>query len=118
MAARSTGASRFLCGSSHFIFTIARRLDPIQLQWRTLEALFKYSFEFIATRIVSKNFLQIGQVDEVSAFAKSSSDRFTHLIDAQSLKSINQKLVQLLQSEPANGELGLEARITALWNCF
>ena len=87
LALRSNVA-RMITGMSHRDFC-ARVADSSLLQW----------------------FLQIGQVDGVSAFAKSSSDRFAHLIDAQSLQSINQKLVQLLQSEPANGELGLDARI-------
>lgn len=41
-------------------------------------------------------FLQIGRVDKVKAFAKSSSDRFTRWIDEAGLRSINNKLIFLL----------------------
>lgn len=44
-------------------------------------------------------FLQIGRVDGVSAFAKSTSDRFAHCIDADSIQKINAKLVRLLQCD-------------------
>ncbi|NBB81499.1 MAG: hypothetical protein GVY36_19015 [Verrucomicrobia bacterium] len=80
--------ARMITGLAHREFCI-RLADSALLQW----------------------FLQIGRVDGVSAFAKSSSDRFAHLIDAQSLQILNQKLVHLLHSEPAQGELGLDALI-------
>jgi hypothetical protein len=41
-------------------------------------------------------FLQIGRVDRVKAFAKSTSNRIAHLIDEPGLRAINQKLVALL----------------------
>lgn len=41
-------------------------------------------------------FLQIGRVDRVKAFAKSSSDRFARWIDKAGLRAINNKLVALL----------------------
>jgi hypothetical protein len=41
-------------------------------------------------------FLQIGRVDGVKAFAKSSSDRFARWIDEPGLRAINNKLVALL----------------------
>jgi len=41
-------------------------------------------------------FLQIGRVDGVKAFAKSSSDRFAHSVDASTLHSLNTELVTLL----------------------
>jgi len=87
LALRSNIA-RMVTGMSHRDFC-ARSADSALLQW----------------------FLQIGRVDGVSAFAKSSSDRFAHMIDAQSLQALNKKLVRLLQSEPAQGEFGLEAGI-------
>jgi hypothetical protein len=44
-------------------------------------------------------FLQIGRVDGVTAFAKSTSDRFAHCIDANSINKINAKIIRLLQSD-------------------
>jgi len=41
-------------------------------------------------------FLQIGRVDKIKTFAKSTSDRFFRWIDAESLHLINQKLTALL----------------------
>jgi len=49
-------------------------------------------------------FLQIGRVDGVKCFSKSSSDRFAHLIDADSLQKLNIHLVALLGND---GESGL-----------
>lgn len=87
LALRSNIA-RMVTGMAHREFCI-RLADSALLQW----------------------FLQIGRVDGVTAFAKSSSDRFAHLIDAQSLQTLNKKLVHLLHSEPAQGQFGLEAQI-------
>lgn len=87
LALRSNVA-RMVTGMTHREFCI-RLADSALLQW----------------------FLQIGRVDGVSAFAKSSSDRFAHLIDAQSLQRMNRKLVGLLHCEPAQGEFGLESPI-------
>lgn len=41
-------------------------------------------------------FLQIGRIDHVKAFAKSTSDRFAHWVDEPSLRIINNKLTALL----------------------
>jgi len=41
-------------------------------------------------------FLEIGRVDKVKVFAKSTSDRFAHWIDEAGLHSINVKLTELL----------------------
>jgi len=41
-------------------------------------------------------FLQIGRVDKVKAYAKSSSDRFARWIDEPGLRAINNKLTALL----------------------
>ncbi len=41
-------------------------------------------------------FLQIGRVEGVKAFAKSSSDRFAHIIDEPGLRAINARLIALL----------------------
>lgn len=41
-------------------------------------------------------FLQIGRVDKIKAYAKSTSDRFSRWIDEPGLRSVNNKLVALL----------------------
>ena len=41
-------------------------------------------------------FLQIGRVEGVKAFAKSTSDRFAHWLDEPNLHAINAKLIALL----------------------
>jgi hypothetical protein len=72
LALRSNIA-RHLKGMDHRDFCI-RLADSALLQW----------------------FLQVGRVDKVKAFAKSSSDRFARWIDEATLRSINNKLVALL----------------------
>ena len=47
-------------------------------------------------------FLQIGRVNKIKVFAKSSSDRFSRWISEAGLRSINNKLISLL-SAPASG---------------
>ena len=44
-------------------------------------------------------FLQIGRVDGVSTFAKSTSDRFARFIDAQSLQVLKAKVIHWLQGD-------------------
>ena len=56
-------------------------------------------------------FLQVGRVDGVSTFAKSTSDRFARFIDAQSLLTFNAKVVSLLQGD-AQADFGLEKPIS------
>lgn len=75
LALRSNVA-RMITGMAHRDFCI-RLADSPLLQW----------------------FLQIGRVDGVTAFAKSTSDRFAHCIDANSINKINAKLIRLLQSD-------------------
>lgn len=55
-------------------------------------------------------FLQIGQVEGVSTFAKSTSDRYAHYIDADSLQKLNAHLISLLQG--AQGDFGLDLPIS------
>jgi hypothetical protein len=60
-------------------------------------------------------FLQIGRVDHVKAFAKSTSDRFSRWIDEAGLQAINKKLTALLAgtcdlTEPL--DLGLKAPVS------
>jgi len=43
-------------------------------------------------------FLQIGRVNKIKAFAKSTSDRFSRWIDEDGLRKINNKLIALLAS--------------------
>ena len=86
LALRSNIA-RLVTGLNHRDFCI-RLADSTLLQW----------------------FLQIGRVDGVSAFAKSSSDRFAHFIDAQSLQKLTAKLIGLLQGD-AQADFGLEQTI-------
>ena len=60
-------------------------------------------------------FLQIGRVDKVKAFAKSTSDRFAHWIGEDGLRSINAKLSALLAGDgtPAvSSELGLAVPVS------
>jgi hypothetical protein len=75
LALRSNVA-RMITGMAHRDFCI-RLADSPLLQW----------------------FLQIGRVDGVTAFAKSTSDRFAHCIDANSINKINAKIIRLLQSD-------------------
>ena len=75
LALRSNLA-RLLTGLNHRDFCI-RLADSSLLQW----------------------FLQVGRVDGVSTFAKSTSDRFAHFIDAPSLQKLNVKLIGLLQED-------------------
>jgi len=79
--------ARMITGLNHRDFCI-RLADSSLLQW----------------------FLQIGRVDGVNAFAKSTSDRFAHFIDAQSLQCLNVKLIRLLQ-ENSQVEFGLDQPI-------
>jgi len=56
-------------------------------------------------------FLQIGRVDKVKAFAKSTSDRFAHWIDEAGLQAINSKLIALLAGvENPTGPIDLKLK--------
>lgn len=59
-------------------------------------------------------FLQIGRVDGVKAFAKSTSDRFAHWLDEPNLRLINTRLTELLagSSQDQAIDLGLEENIS------
>ena len=46
-------------------------------------------------------FMRISRVDAVSCFSKSSSDRFAHFIDADSLQRLNAHLLSELAEDPA-----------------
>ena len=83
LALRSNLA-RLITGLNHRNFCI-RLADSSLLQW----------------------FLQVGRVDGVSTFAKSTSDRFAHFIDADSLQKLNVKLIEMLQ-QGAQCDFGLE----------
>ena len=83
LALRSNIA-RLITGLNHRDFCI-RLADSSLLQW----------------------FLQVGRVDGVSTFAKSTSDRFAHFIDAQSLQALNAKLIDLLQGD-TQADFGVE----------
>lgn len=72
LALRSNIA-RHLKGMDHRDFCV-RLADSYVLQW----------------------FLQIGRVEGVKAFAKSSSDRFAHIIDEAGLRAVNARLIALL----------------------
>ncbi|MFT6864623.1 MAG: hypothetical protein ACJAVK_003191 [Akkermansiaceae bacterium] len=50
----------------------------------------------LADSYVLQWFLQIGRVEGVKAFAKSSSDRFAHIIDEAGLRAVNARLIALL----------------------
>jgi hypothetical protein len=50
----------------------------------------------LADSYVLQWFLQIGRVEGVKAFAKSSSDRFAHIIGEAGLRGINARLIALL----------------------
>jgi len=41
-------------------------------------------------------FLQVGEIDQIKVFAKSTSDRFGRWINAESMRAINQRLIALL----------------------
>ena len=70
--------ARTLTGLSHREFCI-RLADSTLFQW----------------------FMRISRVDGVSCFSKSSSDRFTHFIDADSLQRLNAHLLSELAEDPA-----------------
>jgi hypothetical protein len=60
-------------------------------------------------------FLQIGRVDKVKAFAKSTSDRFAHWIDEAGLRGINARLTGLLAGDGADSvtdDLGLAVPVS------
>jgi hypothetical protein len=60
-------------------------------------------------------FLQIGRVDKVKAYAKSSSDRFARWIDEAGLRSINNRLIALLAGTGADSippDIGLKQSIS------
>ena len=65
--------ARLITGLNHRDFCI-RLADSSLLQW----------------------FLQIGRIDSVKCFAKSTSDRFAHFIDADSLQELNSQLIAQL----------------------
>lgn len=58
-------------------------------------------------------FLQIGRVEGVKAFAKSTSDRFAHWLDEPNLRAINTRLTQVLAGSGSAQiiDLGLEENI-------
>ena len=87
LALRSNIA-RHITGMKHREFCI-RLADSPLLQW----------------------FLQIGRVDGVKAFAKSTSSRFAHCIDEAGLQAINAKLIGLLNNDGSSNELGLAQSI-------
>lgn len=49
-------------------------------------------------------FLQIGRVNKIKVFAKSSSDRFSRWIDEAGLRRINNKLISLLAAPAAGAD--------------
>jgi hypothetical protein len=59
-------------------------------------------------------FLQIGRVDKVKSFAKSTSDRFARWIDEPGLRAINNKLTALLAGtgDSAPLDLGLKTPVS------
>jgi len=60
-------------------------------------------------------FLQIGRVEKVKTFAKSTSDRFAHWIDEAGMQVINNKLIALLAgigTDSAALDLGLKAPVS------
>jgi len=84
--------ARHVTGMDHRDFCV-RLADSALLQW----------------------FLQIGRVDKVKAFAKSTSARFAHCTGEAGLRSINAKLVALLAGEGAGGarlDLGLQTPVS------
>lgn len=92
LALRSNLA-RMITGLNHRDFCI-RLADSSLLQW----------------------FLQVGRVDGVSTFSKSTSDRFAHLIDAHSLQKLNVKLIGLLQGDsPCDFNLKNPVRLDAIY---
>jgi len=69
----------------------------------------------LADRSMLQWFIQVGRVDGVKAFAKSTSDRFAHIIDEAGLRAINARLTALLAGvEQATGpiDLGLKKDIS------
>ena len=75
LALRSNLA-RQITGMNHREFCI-RLADSSLLQW----------------------FLNVGKIDSIKAFAKSTSDRFAHCIDAASLQELNIELIALLHAD-------------------
>ena len=91
LALRSNIARHFK-GMDHREFCV-RLADSVLLQW----------------------FLQIGRVDKVEAFAKSTSDRFSRWIDGAGLRSINTRLMALLAGTCTDAprlELGLRSPVS------
>jgi len=88
LALRSNIA-RHITGMKHREFCI-RLADSPLLQW----------------------FLQIGRVEGVKAFAKSTSSRFSNCIDEAGLRAINAKLIALLDNDGAGVDLGLAESIS------
>lgn len=80
--------ARVLTGLSHREFCI-RLADSTLLQW----------------------FMRISRIDGVSCFSKSSSDRFAHFIDADSLQRLNAHLLSEL-AEDAAAKFNLEKSIS------
>jgi len=60
-------------------------------------------------------FLQIGRVEKVKTFAKSTSDRFAHWIDEPGMQAINNKLIALLAGTGTDStalDLGLKEPVS------
>lgn len=84
--------ARHIKGMDHRDFCI-RLADSSRLQW----------------------FIQIGRVDKVKTYAKSSSDRFARWIDEAGLRSINNRLIGLLAGTEADSiplDIGLAESIS------
>jgi hypothetical protein len=77
--AMRTNIARTLTGLAHRKFC-ARLADSHLLQW----------------------FLQIGQIDQVRVFAKSTSERYANWVSAESMRVINNKFMALLTGAPAD----------------
>lgn len=90
--AMRSNIARHIKGMDHRDFCV-RLADSTLLQW----------------------FLQIGRVDKIKAFAKSTSDRFAHRIDQEGLRRINTKLIALLAGTDPDSEareLGLQTPVS------
>jgi len=72
--------ARQITGTNHREFCI-RLADSSLLQW----------------------FLNVGKVDSIKAFAKSTSDRFAHCIDVASLQQLNSELIAQLNTNCEGG---------------
>lgn len=72
-----SNVARILLGLAHRPF-VARLADSPLLQW----------------------FLQVGEVDEVCVFAKSTSDRFERWVSAENLRTLNAQLIALSMAPP------------------